>query len=79
MDLLPGEHKTLFLVVQSSNTGYFSQTIYCFASIGVPTKELHFTSEIFAEFVEPLITFDKHDLKYWYNIGFDGTDQKLEG
>lgn len=79
IDLMPRESKTVNLIVQSSSTGFFTQTFYCFASIGVPTKELHFTSEVYAEFAEPLINFDKDELRYWYNVGYDGTEEKLEG
>lgn len=79
MDLQGGEEKIVQLAVQSSEMGSRSHTFYCFATIGSPMKELHLISEMLAEFVEPVIFFDKRELSFWYNSGYEGVEEKLEG
>ncbi|KAL0273824.1 UNVERIFIED_CONTAM: hypothetical protein PYX00_006405 [Menopon gallinae] len=77
IDLHGGASKVLYLEVFSHQTGYFTQHFYCHANVDMPSKELYMVSEISAEFVEPLISFDKEEVTFCYNVSPSGVYEKL--
>lgn len=77
IDLQGGDSRVLNLEVYSSQTGFFAQHFYCHANVDMPSKELYMISEISAEFVEPLIEFDKEEVPFFYNISSKGINEKL--
>jgi hypothetical protein len=79
-DVYSKKSKWFKLIVLCDDVGFFEQTFNVFASIGGNvSREVLFTCILSAEFIQPRVYFDRHELVFYVNHCDREVEQHDEG